>query len=76
MLRKEWDFWMSNPSLAELPVDEGFKKAMLASAQKNLPGVQAQLDLVDPDTEIVPGMTAIAAFGHSPGQMALEISSA
>jgi glyoxylase-like metal-dependent hydrolase (beta-lactamase superfamily II) len=76
MLRKEWDFWMSNPSLAELPVDEGFKKGMLASAQKNLPGVQAQLDLVDTDTEIVPGITAIAAFGHSPGQMALEISSA
>jgi glyoxylase-like metal-dependent hydrolase (beta-lactamase superfamily II) len=29
----------------------------------------------DPDTEIVPGITAIAAFGHSPGQIALEISS-
>jgi len=47
---------------------------ILASAQKNLPGIQAQLDLVHPDTEIVPGITAIAAFGHSPGQMALEIS--
>ena len=75
MFRKEWDFWMSNPSLAELPVDESFKKGMLASAQKNLPGIQAQLDLVDPDTEIVPGIIAIAAFGHSPGQMGLEISS-
>jgi glyoxylase-like metal-dependent hydrolase (beta-lactamase superfamily II) len=76
LLRKEWDFWMSNPSLAELPVEESLKKSMLASAQKNLPGVQAQLDLADPDTEIVPGITAIAAFGHSPGQMALRISSA
>jgi len=76
MFRKEWDFWMSNPSLAELPVDESFKKGMLASAQKNLPGVQAQLNLVDPDTEIVPGIMAIAAFGHSPGQMGLDISSA
>jgi glyoxylase-like metal-dependent hydrolase (beta-lactamase superfamily II) len=76
MFRKDWDFWMSNPSLAELPVDESFKKGMLASAQKNLPGVQAQLDLVDPDTEIVPGITAIAAFGHSPGMMGLDISSA
>jgi glyoxylase-like metal-dependent hydrolase (beta-lactamase superfamily II) len=76
MFRKEWDFWMSNPSLAELPVDESFKKGMLASAQKNLPGVQAQLDLVDPETQIVPGIMAIAAFGHSPGQMGLEISSA
>jgi glyoxylase-like metal-dependent hydrolase (beta-lactamase superfamily II) len=76
MCRKDWDFWMSNPSLAELSVDENFKKGMLASAQKNLPVVQAQLDLVDPDTEIVPGIVAIAAFGHSPGQMGLEISSA
>jgi glyoxylase-like metal-dependent hydrolase (beta-lactamase superfamily II) len=76
MFRKEWDFWMSNPSLAELPVDENFKKGMLTSAQKNLAGVQRQLDLVDPDTGIVPGITAIAAFGHTPGQMALEISSA
>jgi glyoxylase-like metal-dependent hydrolase (beta-lactamase superfamily II) len=73
MFRKEWDYWMSNPSLVELPVDETFKKAMLASAQKNLPGIQTQLDLVDPDTEIVPGIMAIAAFGHSPGQMGLEI---
>jgi glyoxylase-like metal-dependent hydrolase (beta-lactamase superfamily II) len=75
MFRKEWDYWMSNPSLAELQVDESFKKGMLASAQKNLPGIQAQLDLVHPDTEIVPGIVAIAAFGHSPGQMGLKISS-
>ena len=75
MCRKEWDYWTTNPSLAELPVDEGFKKGMLASAQRNLPGVQAQLDLVDPETEIVPGILAIAAFGHAPGQMGLEISS-
>ena len=74
--REEWDFWMSGPSLAELPVDDSLKKMILASAQKNFPGIQAQLDLVHPDTEIVPGITAIAAFGHSPGQMALEISSA
>ena len=76
MCRKDWDFWMSNPSLAELPVDQSFKQAMLASAQKNLPGIQAQVDLVDPDTEIVPGIVALAAFGHSPGQLGLEISSA
>lgn len=76
MLRREWDYWMSNPSLEELPVDESFKKNMLTSAQKNLPGVRGQLDLVDPETQIVPGIIAIAAFGHSPGQMGLEISSA
>ena len=67
---------MSGPSLAELPVDQSFKEMMLASARKNLPGIQGQLDLLQPDTEILPGVCAIAAFGHSPGQMALEISSA
>jgi glyoxylase-like metal-dependent hydrolase (beta-lactamase superfamily II) len=75
MLRAEWDFWSSKPTLAELPVDDSFKQAMLASAQKNLLGVEDQLDLLEPETEIVPGIVAIAAFGHSPGQMGLEISS-
>jgi glyoxylase-like metal-dependent hydrolase (beta-lactamase superfamily II) len=75
MLRKEWDYWMSTPSLAELPVDESFKSNMLACVQKNLVGIQSSVDLVNPDTEIAPGITAIAAFGHSPGHMALDIGS-
>jgi glyoxylase-like metal-dependent hydrolase (beta-lactamase superfamily II) len=75
MLRQEWDYWMSNPSLAELPLDDGFKKVMLDSAKKNLPGIEKQLDLISPETEIAPGIVALAAFGHSPGQMGLEISS-
>jgi len=49
---------------------------MLASTHKNLPGIQKQLDLISPETEIVPGIVAVAAFGHSPGQMGLDISSA
>ena len=76
MFRKEWDYWMSNPTLEELPVDDSFKKKMLASARRNLPAIEGQLEFVDPDTEIVPGVIAITAFGHSPGQMGLEILSA
>jgi glyoxylase-like metal-dependent hydrolase (beta-lactamase superfamily II) len=76
MLQKEWDYWMSNPRLQELPLDEGFRQMMLTSAQKNLRGIEKQLDVINPDTEIVPGITAVAAFGHSPGQMGLQISSA
>jgi len=75
MFQKEWDFWMSGPSLAELPVDGGFKAEMLASVRKNLLPIQGQLDLLRQETEVLPGISAIAAFGHSPGQMALEISS-
>src|SRR5712691_6853466 len=38
ILQQEWDFWMSNPGLAELPIEEGFKQAMLAYARNNLLG--------------------------------------
>jgi glyoxylase-like metal-dependent hydrolase (beta-lactamase superfamily II) len=76
MLRKEWDYWMSNPNLAELPVPPEFKHDMLATTLRNLSGVRSQLDLINPETEIVEGINAIAAFGHTPGHMALEISSA
>jgi glyoxylase-like metal-dependent hydrolase (beta-lactamase superfamily II) len=58
-----------------LPVDEGLKKMILAAAQKNLPGIQSQLELVDPGTEILSGIVSIAAFGHSPGQIGLDIRS-
>ena len=76
MFKEEWTYWMSNPSLAELPVDEGFKEGMKTSARKNLLAIQGQLDLLDLESQILPGLSAIHAFGHSPGQMALEISSA
>lgn len=75
-LRKEWDFWMSRPSLEELSIDASMKKTVLAFIERNLSGVQAQIDLIEPGTEIVPGISAMAAFGHSPGHMALDIRSA
>jgi glyoxylase-like metal-dependent hydrolase (beta-lactamase superfamily II) len=56
-------------------VDEHLKQLVLACAQKNLPAVQGQLDLVDHETEIIPGIHAVAAPGHTPGHMAVAISS-
>ncbi len=75
MWKHEWDFWTSAPSLAELQVDEHLKQLLLTFAQKNLPPVQSQLDLIDHETEIVPGVHAVAAPGHTPGHMAAAISS-
>jgi glyoxylase-like metal-dependent hydrolase (beta-lactamase superfamily II) len=75
MWKQEWDFWTSAPSLAELHVDGHLKQLLLTSAQKNLPCVQGQLDLVDRETEIVPGVHAVAAPGHTPGHMAAAVSS-
>jgi glyoxylase-like metal-dependent hydrolase (beta-lactamase superfamily II) len=76
MFRQEWDFWMVNPDLAGLPLDDTIKQSMLSSARTNLSRIEAQIDLLRERTEILPGITAVPAFGHTPGHMALEISSA
>lgn len=44
-------------------------------ARRNLPPIRGQLDFVDHEVEIVPGVLAVPASGHTPGHMALAISS-
>ncbi len=73
MWKDEWDFWTSDQ--AEQKLDEHVRDVLLTFARKNLPPIQDQLDLVDHETEIVPGISAVAAPGHTPGHMALAISS-
>jgi len=75
MWRDEWDFWISKPNLAELDIDIHIKEALITVASNNLPPIQNQLDLVDNEKDIVPGIRAIATPGHTPGHMAVEISS-
>jgi len=73
MWKDEWDFWTSGQ--AEAKLDEHVREVLLKSARKNLPPIQGQLELVDLETEIVSGIRALAAPGHTPGHMALAISS-
>ena len=73
MWKDEWDFW--NSDLAGLKVDEHTRELLSMLARKNLPPIQSQLDLIDHEAEIVPGIQAIAAPGHTPAHMALVISS-
>jgi glyoxylase-like metal-dependent hydrolase (beta-lactamase superfamily II) len=73
MWKDEWDFWTSEQ--AEQRLDEHVREILLKFARRNLPPIQGQLDLFDRETEIVPGIHAVAAPGHTPGHMGLEISS-
>jgi glyoxylase-like metal-dependent hydrolase (beta-lactamase superfamily II) len=75
MWKGEWEFWTSEPDVAQLQVSEDIKQLMLMIAQKNLPPIKDQLDLIEHETEILPGIQAIAAPGHTPGHIALAISS-
>jgi glyoxylase-like metal-dependent hydrolase (beta-lactamase superfamily II) len=71
--REEWQFWMSER--AEQAYEGETREILVASAQKNLPPIQNQLKLVDSGDEIVSGIQAVAAPGHTPGHMALSIKS-
>ena len=69
----EWDFWTTGQ--AEQRLDEHVKEVLLRCARENLPPIQGKVDLLDRESEILPGIRALAAPGHTPGQLALEISS-
>jgi len=56
-------------------VDEQLKQIFLKVAKKSLPPIQGQLRLIDRETEIVPGIQAVATPGHTPGHIAVAISS-
>lgn len=73
----EWEFWTAEPDLSPLRVDEELQELLVTAAQANLGPLDGQIDLVDVDdaTEIVPGITVLPAPGHTPGHVAVEVTS-
>ncbi len=71
----EYDFWWGEPDLAELPLPEEFRQVFRAGAKGTLVALQGQLEQVEPDMEVVPGVRLVAAYGHTPGHVAVEVSS-
>jgi glyoxylase-like metal-dependent hydrolase (beta-lactamase superfamily II) len=75
MGRDEWQFWNSDPDLAHLQIPDHIKELILEFAQQALLRLAGHIELIDPGTELVPGIQAVAAPGHTPGHMALDITS-
>jgi glyoxylase-like metal-dependent hydrolase (beta-lactamase superfamily II) len=76
MSRKEWDFWTSGPDLRNTGMDDHMKELLVTCARKNLPPLKECIELLDGEKEVVPGIHAIPAPGHTPGHIALMVSSA
>lgn len=68
ILRKEWDSWASMP-------DTSKHYPMFASARKNLMPIRDQFDLAEENSEEISGIKLLPAFGHTLGNVMLEISS-
>lgn len=76
MSKTEWDFWTSKPDLRSTGMDDHVKELLVSCASKNLPPLKPRMELLEAEKEIVPGVHAVPAPGHTPGHMALVISSA
>ncbi len=75
MWKDEWEFWTSEPDLSGMEVDDHIKELLVTGARDNLLPIRDRLDLVDREGEILPGIHAVPAPGHTPGHMAVLISS-
>jgi glyoxylase-like metal-dependent hydrolase (beta-lactamase superfamily II) len=71
--RTEWEFWKSGRAETEL-TDYG-KEVLLAFAYKNLTPLRQKINLVERETEILPGIRVISSPGHTPGHIAVMLTS-
>lgn len=67
--KNEWDFWFSEISMAVAP------ESFVTVARRNLEPIRNRVTLVEGESEIVPGIRAIPAPGHTPGHLVVEVSS-
>jgi glyoxylase-like metal-dependent hydrolase (beta-lactamase superfamily II) len=65
----EWDFWTAEAAMSKAPEDH------VILARENLEAICDQLHLVDYEAEIVPGVHVVQAPGHTPGHMAVAVTS-
>ncbi|NHN46502.1 MBL fold metallo-hydrolase [Halostella sp. JP-L12] len=76
MPEAEWEFWTgADPDLSSLRVDEELRTLLITAAQANLEPLDGRIELVEDETEIVPGVRTLPAPGHTPGHVAVEVTS-
>jgi len=71
---KDWAFWMSDENMAKL-ADNKMMKDYFDNTRKILGGLDARMTKYDWDKEVAPGITSIAAPGHTPGHTAFAVAS-
>ena len=67
--KTEWDYWFSEEAKQQEP------ERRIIGVSKKLKPIEERFIKVAPEAEIVPGITVLAAPGHTIGHMAVEVKS-
>lgn len=68
----EWDFWMDDARMNEVP---DAMKGAFQGVRRVFGPIAKDVKRYEADKEIVPGLTSVAAPGHTPGHTAFMLSS-
>lgn len=70
MGRAEWDYWRAPGTLAATPEA---RQSFVVGARNRMAAIEDRVELFDAGAEILPGIEAVASFGHTPGHMSFMI---
>ncbi len=72
----EWEFWMGgHTGRGGLRLPAELQVGMESTARRSLTALRHQLEMVEHETEVIPGVRVIPAPGHTPGHLALLLES-
>ena len=74
LAEREFEFWTGRADLSGMRVPLEIQTSMVRTARRSLAAIRFQIETVDGEREIVPGVRVLPAGGHTPGHMALLIS--
>ena len=70
MPRQEWDYWDSDDALADMPAG---RESFAVGAKTRFDALRDQIELIDYNQEIIPGIEVVDSRGHTPGHAAFTI---
>jgi len=73
--RTEYAFWWGEPGLDEMPYPPESRQFLRKVGKEILVSLQDRIEQVDAGDAVAPGVTVVAAPGHTPGHLAVELAS-
>jgi glyoxylase-like metal-dependent hydrolase (beta-lactamase superfamily II) len=74
LAEREFEFWTGRADLSGMRVPHELKASIARTARRSLEAIRFQIETVDDEREIAPGVWVMPAPGHTPGHLALLIS--